>query len=141
MSRASARSSRASSPASRCACAGSVFSWRSAPYGVGIDVDPAGEDHAVEDVERLVDGLDARRHDESPTAGAFDRLDVVERHERRGQLPRAPSRGLRVRGDPDDRPIAHVRKPTQDGNGSVAPRNRDPTVHRCARRPDGRASC
>jgi hypothetical protein len=52
-----------------------------------VDVDAAGEDDAVEDVERLVDRIRARRHDERPTSGPLDRLDVVERHERGGQLP------------------------------------------------------
>ena len=56
----------------------------------------------------LVRGRDEQR----PAAGALDRLDVVERYERRGQLPRTPAGGLRVRGDPDDRPPAHAAKST-----------------------------
>ena len=68
-----------------------------------VDVDPAREDDAVEDVERLVDRLLARRHDERAPSGLLDRLDVVERHERGGQLPRTPARGLCVGGDADHR--------------------------------------
>src|SRR4051794_25743774 len=73
-----------------------------------IDVDAAGEHDPVEDVERLVDPVLARGNDESTAARLLDRVDVVERHERGGQLPCPPSRRLRVRRDPDDRPtVAH----------------------------------
>ena len=68
-----------------------------------IDVDAAGEDDPVEHVERLLDRVLARGHDERAAAGLLDRVDVVERHERSGQLPRAPPRRLGVRGDADDR--------------------------------------
>jgi hypothetical protein len=72
-----------------------------------VDVDAAREDHAVEHVERLVDRLRARRHDQRTAAGALDGLDVVERHQRRRQVPRAPARRLRIRGDADQRASAH----------------------------------
>ena len=75
--------------------------------GGRVDVDAAREDHAVEDVQRLVHRLGARRHDKRSTACALDGLDVVERHEGGRELPGAPARGLGVRGDPDDRPLAH----------------------------------
>ena len=68
-----------------------------------VDVDAAREDDPVEHVERLLDGVLARRHDERAAAGLLDRVDVVERDERGRQLPGAPTRGLRVRGDADDR--------------------------------------
>ena len=106
-SRSSARSSSASSPASRWSCAGSVCRVTLGAIGGRVDVDPAREDDAVEDVERLVDRVGARRDDERPSTGPLDRLDVEERDERRGQLPRAPARRLCVGRDPDQRPLAH----------------------------------
>ena len=69
----------------------------------GVDVDPAREHDPVEHVERLLDRVLARRHDERPTPGLLDGLDVVERHERGRQIPGAPPRRLRVGGDADDR--------------------------------------
>ena len=68
-----------------------------------VDVDAAREHDPVEHVERLLDRVLARRHDERPTARLLDRVDVVERHERGRQLPRAPPRRLGVGGDADDR--------------------------------------
>jgi len=72
------------------------------------DVDAAREDDAVEDIERLVHPVDGRRYDERAAPGPLDRLDVVVGDEGRRELPRAPPRGLRVRGDADDRPAAHA---------------------------------
>ena len=69
----------------------------------GVDIDAAREDDPVQHVQGLLDAVLARRYDERPAAGALDGFDVVERHERRRQLPGAPARRLRVRGDPDDR--------------------------------------
>ena len=74
-----------------------------------VDVDAAREDEPVENVERLLDGVLARRHDERPPACLLDGVDVVERHERRRQLPRPPARGLGVRRDADDRTAAVAR--------------------------------
>ena len=68
-----------------------------------VDVDAAREHDPVEHVERLLDRVLARWHDERPAAGLLDGLDVVERHERGRQIPGAPARGLRVGGDADDR--------------------------------------
>ena len=92
-----------------------------------VDVDPAREDDPVEDVERLLDRLVARRDDERPPAGLLDRLDVVERDERRRQLPRTPLRGLGVGGDADDR--AHG----TDASGRPEPRGEAEAAHREAR--------
>ena len=75
---------------------------------VGVDVDPAGEHEPVERVEGFVDGQRGRRHDEWTTTCPFDGLDVEPRHERSGQLPGAPLRGLRVRGDADERTAVHA---------------------------------
>ena len=61
-----------------------------------LDVDPAGEHDAVEHVERLVDSVGARRHDERASTGTLDGLDVIERYECRGQLPAPPARRLGV---------------------------------------------
>ena len=76
--------------------------------GLGADVDAAREDDAVEDIERVVHPVDGRRDDERAAPGPLDRLDVVVGDECRRELPRAPPRGLRVRGDADDRPAAHA---------------------------------
>ena len=76
------------------------------PVVDGVDVDAAREDDAVEHVERLVDGVLARRHDDRSATGLLDRVDVVQRHECGGQLPRPPTRRLRVRGDADHRTTA-----------------------------------
>ena len=91
--------------------------------GGRVDVDPAREDDAVEDVERVVDRVGARRDDERPSAGPLDRLHVEERHERRGQLPRAPARRLCVGRDPDQRPLAHgyARYPLNPGDSNASP--------------------
>ena len=67
-----------------------------------VDVGPAREDDRVERVERLLDVLLGGRDDDGSPPGALHRVDVRERHERGGQLPHAPARLLRVRGDPDD---------------------------------------
>src|SRR2546429_1965535 len=69
-----------------------------------VEVRPAGEQEAVERLERLVDPLAARRHDERAPTGALDCLDVRERDERRGELPLIETRRLGIRGDADDRP-------------------------------------
>ena len=84
-----------------------------------IDVDAAGEHDPVEHVERLLDRVLARRHDERAAAGLLDRLDVVERHECRRQLPCAPARGLGVGGDADDR-AAVARHGITLSNGAFA---------------------
>ena len=76
------------------------------PVARGIDVGAAREDDPVERVERLLDVLLGRRNDERTPSGLLDRVDVCERDERGGQMPHAPARVLRVRGDPDDRPHA-----------------------------------
>ena len=63
-----------------------------------IDVDAAGEDDAVEDVQRLVDRVGARRDDERASSGPLDRLDVEERHERGREAPMRPTaRAARTR--------------------------------------------
>jgi len=69
-----------------------------------VDVDAAREDEPVQNVERLFDGVVARRYDESTPACLLDRLDIVERHECRRQLPRPPARRLGVRRDAGQRP-------------------------------------
>ena len=72
------------------------------------DVGTAGEDDPVEDVEDVVDVVVRRRDQNGPAACSLDRGHVVERDERRRQVPRAPARGLRVRRDPDDRLPRHA---------------------------------
>ena len=63
-----------------------------------VDVDPAGEDDAVEDVQRLVDAVDARRDDERAPAGALHGLDVVvAARARRGAPTRPSARAARTR--------------------------------------------
>ena len=68
-----------------------------------VEVRAAGEHDPVEDVQRLLDPVVARRHEQRPPARALDRVDVVHRDERRVLLPDAESSVGQVRGDPDDR--------------------------------------
>ena len=48
-----------------------------------VEVRAAREDEAVERVERLLDPVGRRRHEQRPAAGALDRAHVVGRDERR----------------------------------------------------------
>jgi hypothetical protein len=70
---------------------------------VRIDVPTAREDEAVERVERLLEADLGRRDDEWPATCAVDGADVGRRYQDRLDVPRAPSDGLLVRGDPDQR--------------------------------------
>ena len=56
-----------------------------------VDVDAAREDDPVEHVERLLDRVLARRHDERPAPGLLDGLDVVETVRARPAAPRRPT--------------------------------------------------
>ena len=91
-----------------------------------VDVDATRENDPVEHVERLLDRLLARRHDERATPRPLDRLDVVERHERCGQLPRPPPGGLGVRGDADDRTAVARHDTTLADGRRLAPPNTHP---------------
>ena len=81
----------------------SRLGMRLLPVQLGIEIGPAGEDEAVQRVERLVHAVLRRRDEQRPTAGALDRTDVVGRNERGLDLPHAEPRRRDVRRDPDDR--------------------------------------
>ena len=72
----------------------------------GIDVRPAGEHDAVEDGECLLHPVLAGREKNGAPARPLDGIDVVEWDQRSRELPDAPARVLRVRGDADERPHA-----------------------------------
>jgi hypothetical protein len=68
-----------------------------------VDVATAGEDDPIERGERLLQSVLARGHEQRPSARALHRVDVIERDDRRGDVPRAPARLLRIRRDPNQR--------------------------------------
>ena len=110
MSRSSAAVRSASSPRSRSGRTPFVSGWASCPYCGRVDVRAAREEEAVDRVERLVDPLLARRHEQRAPAGRLDRADVRERDHRRRHVPDPPAHArLRVRGDPDHR-SSHARR-------------------------------
>ena len=79
--------------------------------GAGTEVGATGEDDPVEHLQRLLDPVVARRHQQRPPAGALDRAHVIRRNERRLLLPGAECGQLDVGRDADDRPHA-PRTPT-----------------------------
>ena len=96
---ASVGRSRSSAASSSAQLAGVAVRLRRVGRGVAVgavvgrvDVDAAREDDPVEHVERLLDRVLARRHDERPPAGLLDRVDVVERARARPAAPTAPHR-------------------------------------------------
>ena len=84
---------------------------RLGPVQVRVEVAAAGEDHAVERVERLLDRALHGRDDERPPARVLHRPHVDERDERRVLVPDAHLHLLRVRGDPDQRLHARSKHP------------------------------
>ena len=85
---------------------------------LGVEVGAAREDQPVERAEGLVDRVVKRRHEQRPAAGADDGADVVDRNERRGQLPDPERRRGDVRRDPDHR----VCRPSTHSDRSSGPR-------------------
>ena len=71
--------------------------------GLRVEVGAAGEDERVDRVERLLDPLLARRHEQRPRTRALDGPYVVGGDQRRLELPVAPARRRDVRGDADNR--------------------------------------
>ena len=78
---------------------------------LGVEVAAAGEDHAVERVERLLEPVVGGGTTSGPTTRLLDRANVGQGHERGLLGPHAPADLLRIGRDPDQRshPRSNIR--------------------------------